>query len=108
MGSLRVQVMKDRNQGPRNFSGVGSQFAKSSEGKSGGEKHSEEEAEKHSGHVDFEIALSEPSGKGSWMCEFEMKRSSLAGGCCLMGECFLAVCKTLGLFHSKGSGEGLD
>lgn len=72
--------MKDRNQGPHNFSSVDSQFAMSSEGKTGGEKHSEEEAEKHSGHVDFEKALSEPSGKGSWMCEFEMKRSSLAGG----------------------------
>lgn len=77
--SLRAQGMKDRNQGPCNFSSVGSQFAKSSEGKTGGEKHSEEEAEKRFGHVDFETVLSEPSGKGSWMCKFEMKGSSLAG-----------------------------
>lgn len=77
--SLRMQGMKDRNQGPCNFSSVGSQFAKSSEGKTGGEKHPEEAAEKHFGHVDLEMALSEPSGKGSWMCEFEMKRTSLAG-----------------------------
>lgn len=54
--SLRAQGMKGRNQGPHNFSSVGSQFSMSSEEKTGGEKHSEEEAEKHSGHVDFETA----------------------------------------------------
>lgn len=61
----------------------------SSEGKTGGEKHLDEEAEKCFGHVDFKMALSKPSGKGSWMCEVENKRSSLGGGGCLMGECFL-------------------
>lgn len=49
-------------------------------GKTRREKHLERKPEECFGRVDFVMALSKPSGKGSWMCESKTKRRSLAEG----------------------------